>query len=165
MPTGMQKKKDHIVVNPPNKLKEKMGSGGISKEALEKAIQVVEKYSMQFFKKANIAMIELQDACDKIPKESLAEIDLALWKAIYKIAHELRGEGATFGYPIVSDIAQTLVIYLEAFQKRPLNVVILKAHIDALLVILKHGIKTHDNATAKELCVTLDSIVQKSLQI
>lgn len=165
MSTGMQKKKDHIVLNPPNKLKQKLGSGGISKEDLEKAIKAVEKYSTQFFNKASTAMIELQDACDKIPKEDLAEIDSTLWKTIYKIAHELKGEGATFGYPIVSDIAQTLVIYLEAFQKRPLNVVILKAHIDALLVILKHGIKTHDNATAKELCATLDSIVQKSLKV
>jgi chemotaxis protein histidine kinase CheA len=159
------KKKDHLVLTPPNRLKEKMGTGGISKTVLEKAEEIAEKHAIQFFKKANNSLIELQDCCDQIPKEGQSKIDIEIWSKIYKIAHELRGEGATFGHPIISDISKTLIVYLDGFKERPMNSVILKAHINALVVILKHGIKTGDNTTAKELCTTLDDIVQKSLNI
>lgn len=157
-------KNDFIVVVPPNELKKKLGSGGISKNTLEMANALVEKYENVFISKANTVIFELQEICSELTKNPTEPISDHLRTTIQNISHELKGEGATFGHPLVSDISKNLNIYLDAHKTLPLNPIILKAHIDALRVILKNGIKSKDNAIANELCISLENIVQKTLE-
>lgn len=153
----------HITFTPPNALKTKLGSGGVSTELIQKAEFIAEKYAQEFSIKANDSIEVLRKLLKELPSAETEVISLPVWTSMYKAAHEMLGEGATFGYPIVSDIARTLLVYLEAFKGKPFNTVILKAHIDALLVILKQGIKTNDKNIVKDLCTTLEDIVSKAI--
>ncbi|MDP3532383.1 MAG: hypothetical protein Q8S31_03740 [Alphaproteobacteria bacterium] len=157
-------KNDYTIVIPPNSLKAKIGNGGVSKMSLEMANSLVEKYENIFISKANIVIQNLQKACNEIAENPTEPISKALRTIIENISHELKGEGATFGHPLISDIAKNLNVYLEIHKALPLNPIVLKAHIDALHVIIKHGIKSKDNAIANELCTSLENIVQKSLE-
>lgn len=156
-------KNDFTIVVPPNELKNKLGSGGISKNTLEMASILIEKHESAFISKATMAIQELQKMCNAITENPTEPIPDTIRLTIQNISHELKGEGATFGHPLVSDISKNLNIYLDAHKDLPINPVILKAHIDALHVIIKHDIKSKENTIANELRISLENIVQKSL--
>jgi len=87
------------VINPPNLLKSKVGSGGFALGAVDKAAKVIDGLRGEFEEIAKVEVVKLVAAAAALMAQPN---DLAKRDEVYKIAHELRGQGGSYGYPLVT---------------------------------------------------------------
>src|SRR5690348_6703195 len=94
-------------VTPPRKLADKTGQGtpGAGDRLIKKADQAVKDHQKKVDYKA-IATRSL-DRLNQFMQEFTADPSRGdLSHSIYELCHDLRGEGASFGYPSVSRVAE-----------------------------------------------------------
>ena len=84
-------------------------------------------------------------------------------KDLYGIAHNIKGQGSSFGYPLVTRIGHslcTLVRQERDFSDADLGV--MQAHLDALRLILAKDIKGEGGETGAKLAARLENMVRAS---
>lgn len=109
--TGTEVEFDAEFITPPNTLKQKIGTGGLSKEVLDKAQNVIEDAVQDYPPVAAEDLKKLQAGIDELKKN-----DENKEKAFYEIqaaSIDLKSNGAMFGYPLVSQMANSLLTYVE----------------------------------------------------
>ncbi len=150
------------VIRPPNALKAKVGGGfGIDASAIARAEEALKAMSNQFGQ-------WLQDEIDKLDK---AQADIRAKgftpetaEGLYFRAHDLKGLGATYQYPLVTRMAGSLCKMLDDPAKRmTAPMVVLDAHIDAIRAVVRDGIQTDDHPTGRILAETLEAKVAEHL--
>ena len=150
------------VIRPPNALKAKVGGGfGIDASAIARAEEALKAMSGQFGQ-------WLQDEIDKL---DAAQADIRAKgftpetaEALYFRAHDLKGLGATYQYPLVTRMAGSLCKMLDDPAKRMgAPMMILDAHIDAIRAVVRDGIQTDDPPTGRLLAQTLEAKVAEHL--
>lgn len=84
------------------------------------------------------------------------------FEQLHAIAHDMRGQGGTFGYPLISDFADGLYDFTVATTSTSDNhVEIIKAHIDAMRVVISERISGDGGDMGKELKASLDAAIRK----
>jgi len=82
-------------------------------------------------------------------------------EAVFRVAHDLKGQGGSFGFPLVTKIGHSLCALtrdrLREYQARHLELA--KAHLDALELVLTKGIKGEGGKVGAELVAKLESRV------
>jgi hypothetical protein len=149
------------VLNPPNKLKELFGGvTQIDEDLLAKAEEAAQKVidTIDLAETTRPQLASLQTAIDEIAKGSeQAEQE----KTIFTIMHDLRGQGANFGYPLVARIAASMNHYLESAgpgeRDRSDNDVI-RAHVDALRGVLANRLKGETGEIGVKIVSGLEAI-------
>ncbi|KAK0330737.1 hypothetical protein LTR94_031684, partial [Friedmanniomyces endolithicus] len=123
------------VFRPPNALRAKVGGGfgGIDANAIAKAEEALKAMSAQFgqWLQDEVAKLD-QTQADIRTKGYTTETA----EALYFRAHDLKGLGTTYQYPLVTRIAGSLCRMLDDADKRmkaPLPVI--DAHIDAIKAV------------------------------
>lgn len=127
-----------------NKLKEKAGVGRaaasettVAAEALERPLAEMKKSQEDYPDWVRQTLTELGDnlksAFDKKDEERRTH-----FKFIWSIAHELKGQGGTFGYPLISVFGKSL----NEFTEREAGITdnhlqIVKAHINVMRAVIK----------------------------
>ena len=150
-----------------NKLKERAllgaaaGPGGFDATALETAQEQFEQMAEEYVDWVGDTFAELSgaiaDTTDLIPEKRLN-----LWEKINRISHELKGQGGTFGYPLISVVAKSLQEVTRP--KTPMgdsNVKILKAHADAMQAVIKGRIGGDGGQIGRELLEGLKQAIAK----
>jgi hypothetical protein len=82
-------------------------------------------------------------------------------KDLYGIAHNIKGQGGSFGYPLVTRIGDslcTLVRQERDFSDADLGVI--QAHLDALRLILAKDIKGEGGEVGAKLAARLETMVK-----
>lgn len=81
---------------------------------------------------------------------------------LHRAAHDLKGLGATYGYPIVSMIADTLCKAIQQTgEKGAIPEDIVNAHVDALRAVVNLNLRDSDSGPAAELLRGLQQLVEK----
>ena len=153
----------------PNKLKEKVGGGGaddgpptLPDDILEKAEETLQRAAMDFSTWASDYLEELSSLCNEA--EAVPERRRRLFGEICLLAHELRGQGGTFGYPLVSEFGKMLYeATLDTMKNTDNQVEIVAAHIDAMRVVLRDKIAGDGDDVGKEVQATLQAAIQRYL--
>ena len=84
------------------------------------------------------------------------------YKEIHRIAHDMKGQGGTFGYPLVSTIAEALYrITVKDAKYTDAEVEIIKAHIDSIRIVLQTREKEPDSVTGIRVQRALDAVLKK----
>jgi hypothetical protein len=84
-------------------------------------------------------------------------------KDLYNIAHNVKGQGSSFGFPLVTRIAHslcTLVRQERDFSDADLGTI--QAHLDALRLILTKDIKGEGGEVGAKLAARLENMVLKA---
>jgi hypothetical protein len=147
------------VIRPPNTLRMKVGGafGGIDANAIAKAEEALKAMSAQFGQ-------WLQDEITKLD-QAQADIRAQGYNAqtaegLYFRAHDLKGLGSTYQYPLVTRLAGSLCKMLDDPAKRmAAPLVLIDAHIDAIRAVVRDQIQTDDHPTGKVLAETLEAKV------
>ncbi|WP_119462195.1 Hpt domain-containing protein [Rhodospirillaceae bacterium SYSU D60014] len=113
---------------------------------------------------ANYAEVALKDIAD-----AQAALDAAKAKPeqrqdhiqhLYGIAHNVKGQGGSFGYPLVTRIGQSLCqLIKQSAAIRDADLPIIQAHLDALRLILERQVKGDGSETANKLAARLETLV------
>jgi hypothetical protein len=152
------------MIQPPNNLKAKVGGGRFSldADAVARAEAALKSLSGQFAQ-------WMQDELDKLDA-ARAEVrakgmTTETAEALYMRAHDLKGLGATYEFPLVTRIAASLCKLIDNPATRaaaPLPLV--DAHIDAIKASVRDNIKTDENPVGKMLAEELEARTREHLK-
>ncbi|WP_339930511.1 Hpt domain-containing protein [uncultured Brevundimonas sp.] len=151
------------VIRPPNTLRMKVGGGfgGIDANAIAKAEEALKAMSSQFGQWLQDEIVKLEQAQAGIRDNGYTPETA---EALYFRAHDLKGLGSTYQYPIVTRLAASLCKLLDDQQKRmAAPPVLLDAHIDAIRAVVRDQIQTDEHPTGRILAETLESRVTAHL--
>jgi chemotaxis protein histidine kinase CheA len=71
---------------------------------------------------------------------------------LFTIAHEIRGQGGTFGFPLLTAVADSLCKMLDGkTQLTPALLDAIRIHIFAMKAVFRQGLKGNDPALAREI--------------
>ena len=144
---------------PPNTLRMKVGGGfgGIDAGAIAKAEEALKAMSAQFGQWLQDEITKLDAAQAAIRTQGLTAETA---EGLYFRAHDLKGLGSTYQYPIVTRMAGSLCKLLDDPAKRTeAPIVLLDAHIDAIKAVVRDEIQTDEHPVGRELAETLETRV------
>ncbi len=147
------------VIRPPNVLRAKVGGGfgGINADAIAKAEEALKAMSAQFGQWLQDEITKLDAAQAAVRAEGYTPRTA---EGVYFRAHDLKGLGATYQYPLVTRLAGSLCKLLDDPARRmAAPVVLIDAHIDAIRAVVRDQIQTDDHPTGRILAETLEAKV------
>ena len=135
---------------------------GIDPEILARAEQVVAALGGNFVYQTKMTL----DA-HRTQLEETTELPQGdMLRDVFSFAHDLRGQGGSFGYPLLSSIGGSLCAFLEArdFRLTEGDAVVLRSHFDAAATILTDEIGGEVDAILQALVTSLSELVDKHLR-
>ena len=158
----MAKQQPIEIFMPPNILKAKVGgSGGLDPSAVKRAEEAVEDLREEFagwITEDVNRLAQTRDAYEKV-------IDEETLGNLYRAAHDLRGQATTFDFPLVARVATSLCKLTDDSRvSMNLPVQLIDAHVDAIRIIVRDGIKDTSNKMATVLAGELEHQVGTFLE-
>lgn len=149
-----------------NRLKEKTaglapGKTTISQEALEEAEKALNKMSEDYPDWVSGLIVKLQEQhgrCVDTPEKRHE-----FFEEINHIAHDMKGQGGTFGYPLITNFADSLYGFTI---KRPgeisdNQIELVKSHVDAMRAVIRGRVSGDGGEIGAELSKSLDEAIAK----
>ena len=152
------------VIRPPNTLRMKVGGsfGGIDASAIAKAEAALQAMSAQFGQWLDDEIVKLDAAQTAVRAQGLTT---ETGDNLYCRAHDLKGLGATYQYPLVTRLAGSLCKLLDDASKRTsAPMVLVDAHIDAIKAVVRDQIQTDDHPVGRTLAETLEARVAEYMR-
>lgn len=151
----------------PNRLKEKAGGlgnsgkGTLPIQSLAEADGTLQRNSFEFHDWALEYLAMMSKICDRALELPEARRRKPFEK-INEIAHELRGQGGTFGYPLITSVGKMLYeITGFSCSLDEMAIRIVKAHIDTMRVVFKDQVTGDGGELGRELIKTLIQIIRQ----
>ncbi len=145
---------------PPNVLRAKVGTGfsGINADATAGAEATLKEMSAQFDQWLDEEVAKLGRAQAAIETDGYTEQTV---DQLHRRAHDLKGLGSTYGYPLVTRLAASLCRLLEDHARAEKPADLVSAHIDAIRAVVRDEIKTPDHKVGGVLAETLEGRVRE----
>ncbi|NWG45429.1 MAG: Hpt domain-containing protein [Alphaproteobacteria bacterium] len=155
----MAKSQTAEFIRPPNTLKVKVGGDGkIDLDAIARAEKALEALSDQFSDWLAEEVDRLRAARAEIKAKGVSEETMGV---LQLAAHDLKGLGTTYNFPMVTEIAGSLCTLLEQAPDRtrvPLGMV--DAHVDAIRAVVRDEIRETDHPIGSLLLKELQTNVR-----
>lgn len=158
----MSEPKTSQVVQQPNALRMKVGGGrfgAIDPAAIAKAEAALQSLSGNFEQWLNDELAKLEAARQRVRAEGMTGPNM---ESLYLRAHDLKGLGATYGFPLVTRIAGLLCRMIDDTERRlsaPMSLI--EAHIDAIKAAVRDSIKTEDHPVGRALVHELEGRIRE----
>lgn len=124
-------------ITPPNKLKQKVGVGGIDEMLLEKSQQYIENNDIDFAPIAKKLLTRLEKTIENAKAGDIA--DTKALDGMINPMMQLKGNGGMFQYRLISDIADIGLQFLESVGTINKDVLeVIAAHAQTIKIILKN---------------------------
>jgi Hpt domain len=91
------------------------------------------------------------------------EARIAAYKEVRHITHDLRGQGATFGFPLITRIAASVSYVLKERAPDDVSDALLNAHFDALTRVVEDNIANADSEAGRQTVATLEAAIGRTL--
>ena len=137
---------------------------GAGFSAIERAEQAMGKLSVRFEGWITEEVEALQSARDGVDKHGY---NGEFAEELFRSAHDLKGQGLTFGYPLVTYVAGSLCNLLETMavtETKSAPIALIDHHVDAIRAIVRDGIKGNTHSTASELATSLAEATEVFVQ-
>jgi len=146
----------------PNALRLKVGGGrlgAIDPAAIAKAEAALKSLSGNFTQWLNDEITKLEGARQTVRAEGVTAENM---ESLYLRAHDLKGLGATYGFPLITRIAGLLCRLIDDKSKRHMApMALIDAHIDAIKAAARDDIKNEDHPVGKILVQELEGRVKE----
>ncbi len=104
-------------ITPPNNLKKKVGSGGLSEEILEKAQALLENNTVDFQPLADMYLENLMSGIEYTKNAGSEDDREYIITTMLYPAMQLKANGGMFHYPLVTTISDRLIQFLEVIEE------------------------------------------------
>ncbi|ESQ74022.1 Hpt domain-containing protein [Asticcacaulis sp. AC402] len=159
----MQEKAQIIQV--PNTLRAKVGGrlGALDAESIAKAEAALADLSTQFDSWLLEEVKKLEDVQATIKVEGLNASNV---EQLFYRAHDLKGLGTTYGFPLITRICGSLCKLMDDESKRAeAPRVLVEAHLDAVRAIVRDQIKAENHPMGRVLAEALEQRVKEHLDV
>lgn len=143
-------------IRPPNTLQQKVGTGGLSDDIIDKAQKLLEENTVEFEPLANVYMASLSNGIEMAkgfePSDDVEEIIASM---LYP-AMQLKANGGMFNYPLISQMADKLIQFLEVIDEPDIEAVeIVLAFHTTLSAVIQGRIKGDGGKNGQDLVLAL----------
>jgi chemotaxis protein histidine kinase CheA len=149
---------------PPNVLKAKVGGGtfaGPDMNAIRRAEAAMEDIKGEFAGWAAQDVEKLMAARARFAQTP----DTASRNALLRAAHDMKGQAATFNYPMIARVAGSLSkLAGELPADKPLPLGLVDAHVSAIHVIYRDKVMDESNKLVVALSIELEKQVAETLE-
>ncbi|MEQ8440373.1 MAG: phosphorelay protein [Alphaproteobacteria bacterium] len=152
------------VITPPNTIKQKVsGSGGPTPEMLAKAEAAINQMSEDYPTWA-IDDVERLGTLIAEAKPGVGNGKVLLSEA-FKMAHDMRGQGGSFGYPLMTRIANSFCRFVEGLEELDKHSLeICNAHVKSMRAILQNKVKGTGGPTGAQIADGLEMAVKRYME-
>jgi len=144
-------------VKPPQTLQGKItkgGPGAVDMNALAKAEAVIESLADDYLSWVTEDFGRLEVAFDHL--KTGAPDDKENIDAMFSVVHDMKGQGGSFGYPLMTQISDLLCGILEnAESLGPREHKAMRVYIDAMRVVISHQLKDDGGNEGRQLLMGL----------
>ncbi|MCB9991834.1 MAG: hypothetical protein H6867_10805 [Rhodospirillales bacterium] len=120
---NQERKRKAEYIKPPNTLKAKVGSGGLSEQILQKAQALLENNSVDFQPLAEMYLSSLMRGIEIATDPNTESDTESLISGMLYPSMQLKANGGMFHYPLVTNIADRLVQFLEVIEEPDIDAV------------------------------------------
>ncbi len=126
--------------------------------------EVVERLAKRYLVRASDdidAIVEAYECALEHPDQRSAMV-----RKIAKISHDMKGQGGSFGYPVMSEIAASLDKFCRTTpnpQQTELELV--TAHVDAMRAVISDDLRGEAGETGKALLSKLEAASRKHREV
>jgi chemotaxis protein histidine kinase CheA len=148
-------------ITPPNRLKAKLGNSlrAFDANAIARAEAAMEAMSGNFAEWLSEELAKLEAAHKATLAPNAGEEELGVF---YRCAHDLKGLGTTYGYPIISEFADSLCRLLDSPEARARAPrAVLQGHISAIVAAVHQKIMTDAHPVGRALLTELREQVSR----
>lgn len=150
------------VIQVPNTLRLKVGGrfGAVDAGAIAKAEAALKSLSGNFAAWLQDEVTKLETARQQVKTLGVTPESM---ETLYLRAHDLKGLGTTYEYPLITRMAASLCKLIDDKDKRmEAPMVLIDAHIDGIKAAVRDSIKTDDHPVGKILVEELERRVSAS---
>jgi HPt (histidine-containing phosphotransfer) domain-containing protein len=154
---------DHEVITPPNRLQKAVA---IAKPAgfdpIARAEEALGNLASEFSGWMDQECEQLDEARQKVKAEGFMQ---ATRDSLFRAAHDIKGEAATFGFPLVAPPAESLCRLIEHTPdtaRIPLELV--DQHVDTIRAIVREGARSDIEDVARALTRRLRDVTDEFLR-
>ncbi len=154
------------ILRPANTLKEKVTGGDLNMKieiddaVLQRANSAVQELGASFEVDLQSEIASLASLYDGALADKARRAGFLT--DVIKRCHEIRGQGGTYGFPLISEFASLLYDFASDPNRiEDVHMEIIKAHIGAIQVVLTARLKNDGGAVGTELKTMLNVAVQK----
>ena len=138
------------IIHPPKRLKEKVGSGGLDMSIIAKAQEQLEANTIDF-KPIGLHLLRIIDDSLRDIQAGKLQGKAAIKSLLYPIM-ELKAQGTMFNYPLITDISDTRVNFLETITDINADVIeLITGYRMASMAIFSKGLTGSGGAAGQEL--------------
>jgi chemotaxis protein histidine kinase CheA len=151
------------LITPPNLLKAKVGKGGpggIDPDLIRHAETVIDSMVDEFSETVSREILHVMELAMDLESDPAKASEIL--KDIRRVSHDLRGQGATYGYDLITEVAECLFRYTSLLSNATaLNPDVLRAHADAMRAVVKNDVKGDGGAIGIDLVASLDALISR----
>ncbi|MDP1598960.1 Hpt domain-containing protein [Phenylobacterium sp.] len=143
------------VTQPPS-LRLKLGGrfGAIDPSAIAKAEAALKSLSGNFTQWLNDEVVKLDAARQRVRDEG---VNVETMETLYLRAHDLKGLGTTYEFPLITRIGASLCRLIDDKDKRlTVSMALVDAHIDGIKAAVRDDIKTDEHPVGRVLIEELE---------
>ncbi|MEO5335968.1 MAG: Hpt domain-containing protein [Magnetospirillum sp. WYHS-4] len=152
------------VIRPPDTLKSKVregGPGAVDLAALERAEAVIANLTDSYLQWVQEDLVKIQTAYDALAAAPEAERKAAADR-VFQVAHDIKGQGGSFGYNLMTVIGNSLCRFIEREpDPSPKHVDVIKVHVDSLKLVIAQNLKGDGGPLGEKLLAGLNAVIDK----
>jgi len=151
------------VITPPNTLKSRVregGPGSVDLAALERAEAVIADLADSYLEWVEEDLEKIRRAHDALSANMDNPAEYV--DAVFQIAHDMKGQGGSFGYDLMTILGNDLCRFIEGKQavtKTDLNVISL--YIDTMKIVISKRMSGDGGAEGQKVLAGLAMVVKK----
>lgn len=154
---------DHAVIEPVKTLAERAVRGGMPKD-IERQIAAAEESLAKLRQEFPAWMAAELEGIETVWRHYKSGAEDGP-KLLFRKVHDMRGQAATFGFPLAGRAADSLCKLMDALKRVPDDVI--EAHIQTIRVIIREQVNIEDHplgvAMIKSLETLSDGLIKKAL--
>lgn len=133
----------------------------INADTIRRAEEAVSKLASQYREWVRGDLAKLRDTLAAAKAGGAARE--AAYDQVRHFAHDLRGQGATFGYPLVTRIAQSVSHTLKIRAADADNDAELASHVDAIAAVIEQDVSDAGSDPAARIIETLQAAIGRTV--
>jgi chemotaxis protein histidine kinase CheA len=154
--------KEFEIIEPPDTLQNKVtySATGVDLNMLEKAEQIIAGLQDSYLEWVQEDLSKLQ----ALYEEALARPDqrMILLKDVFRIAHDIKGQGGSFGYDLMTVVGNHLCRFVEALDEvDEAELDVIKLHLDSMRLIIAQRLEGAGGAAGDKIVAGLQAVIAK----
>ena len=153
------------VINPPPTLNAKVsigGPGAVNQAALARAEAVIADLSGDYLEWVQEDLKQIQVAIDCIDMNGDEKERKKILDRIFAISHDIKGQGGSFGYDLMTIIGNDLCRFSETIETlKQSDVEVIRLHVDTMKLVIADDIQGDGGKKGEMVLSGLAAVVEK----